>query len=202
MTRFSPALAHQRPEQTCSNRAATAPGQNRTQPEFKPLRSPKLGYLSYPLGRTRTHPQSPQRLCTAEGEGSNPIGSTQKCADLQVKRKTTTALDVRGSPCAATRVANLKVRENRPCANFAISPGLCKPGKRRERHLTALHGGGQGARNVFARAGCLPNRLTDAALVIPFVAGVPSLKDPRHTFGAAAYSSSESNMYCQAKGLG
>ncbi len=28
-----------------------------------------------------------RRLCTAEGVGSNPIGSTQKCADLQVKRE-------------------------------------------------------------------------------------------------------------------
>ena len=27
------------------------------------------------------------RLCTAEGVGSNPIGSTPKCVDLQVKRE-------------------------------------------------------------------------------------------------------------------
>jgi hypothetical protein len=38
-------------------------------------------------GRIRTDADSSGRICTAEGVGSNPIGSTAKYACLQVKRE-------------------------------------------------------------------------------------------------------------------
>jgi len=64
------------------------PHQDRTEHSRSstPFDHPNWAYLSHAGGHIRTHPESPQRLCTAEVRGSNPLGSTCKSANLRVKR--------------------------------------------------------------------------------------------------------------------
>src|SRR5215207_2988355 len=60
------------------------PHQDRTEHSRSstPFDHPNSAYLSYARGRTRTHPESLQRLCTAEVRGSNPLGSTLEAFPL------------------------------------------------------------------------------------------------------------------------
>jgi hypothetical protein len=51
----------------------------------KAYNRPISAYLSHRTGRVRIHSESPQRLCTAEVRGSNPLGSTRKSRALQGK---------------------------------------------------------------------------------------------------------------------
>src|SRR5215203_5889118 len=104
----------------CDPSAATVqqPHQDRTEHSRSstPFDHPNWAYLSHAGGQIRTHPESPQRLCTAEVRGSNPLGSTLKTAVLQVKRETTTV-------ALNARVALVQQRGGEP-ANVIVN-GFC-----------------------------------------------------------------------------